>query len=61
MDTINDWNNYFGDSTIYYCRRRGVYVHFPDESNSQAAGTAQTDPADAVRQELAEDSGDDKA
>ena len=61
MDKIDDWNDYFGDSTIYYCRRRGVYVHFPDESNSQAAGAAQEDPADAVRQGLAENPGDDKA
>ena len=57
----DSWSDYFGDSSVYRCCRRGVYVHLAGEDDAETAGTAQTDPADAVRQELAENTGDDKA
>ena len=36
------WNDYFGDSTVYCCRRGGMYVHLADSDNAQTAG-AETD------------------
>ncbi len=32
------WNDYFGDSTVYCCRRGGMYVHLADSDNVQTAG-----------------------
>ena len=32
------WNDYFGDSTVYCCGRRGMYVHLADSDNAQTAG-----------------------
>ena len=55
------WNDYFGDSTRYCCRRGGLYVHLADEDDAETAGAPQEDPANAVRERLAEDHGDDKA
>jgi len=33
------WNDYFGDSTRYCCRRGGMYVHLAGYDNAQTAGT----------------------
>lgn len=32
------WNDYFGDSTVYRCRRGGMYVHLADSDNAQTVG-----------------------
>lgn len=56
----DDWYRYFGNSTIHVVGRSGSFVYGLDDPAAEA-GTAQTDSADAVRQELAEDPGDDKA
>ena len=37
MDTINDWYRYFGDSTVYYCRKSGISIHLPDTGKSDKA------------------------
>ena len=39
------WNDYFGDSTRYCCRRGGMYVHLTDSDNAQTAG-AEADGGD---------------
>ena len=57
----DSWSDYFGDSTVYRCCRRGVYVHLAGEDDAETAGAPQEDPADAVRKRLAEDPGDDEA
>ena len=56
----NDWYRYFGSSTIHFVGRSGSFVYGLDDPAAEA-GAPQEDPADAVRQELAEDHGDDKA
>ena len=55
----NDWYRYFGNSTIYFVGRGGSAVYGLDDPATEASAP-QKDPADAVRQELAENPGDDK-
>ena len=57
----NDWYRYFGrDSTIHTVGRSGSAVYGLDDHAAEA-GAPQEDPANAVRERLAEDHGDDKA
>lgn len=55
----NDWYRYFGNSTIYFVGRGGSAVYGLDDTTTEASAP-QEDPADAVRQELAENHGNDK-
>ena len=33
------WNDYFGDSTRYCCRRGGMYAHLAGEDDAETAGS----------------------
>ena len=37
----NDWYRYFGDSTVYCCRKSGIGVHLPDTGKSDSASCEQ--------------------
>lgn len=60
----NDWYRYFGrDSTIHTVGRSGSAVYGLDDGlddHAAEAGAPQEDPANAVRERLAEDHAGDK-
>ena len=60
MNYDNDWYRYFGSSTMHVVGRSGSFVYGLDDPAGEP-GTAQEDSEDSVREELAEDHGDDKA
>ena len=61
MDTINDWYRYFGDSTVYSCRKSGLGVHMPcdgkpDKADRGEDGSEEKDSG-RLEQDNAGDSG----
>lgn len=53
MDKIDDWYRYFGDSTVYCCRKSGLSIHLPDIGKPDSASREQdgTETEDSGRLE----------
>jgi len=60
VDKIDDWYRYFGDSTVYCCRKSGISVHLPDSGKPNEASREQDGAETEDSGGLAENHGNDK-